>query len=66
MMYGLVYTNWLISLTATSHLTIFMRGMRTNGKFKRIITKTCNAGRLAGKTSSVPLIEPTHARRIAK
>ena len=32
----------------TSHITISMRGMRTKGKIQRIITKTCNAGRLPG------------------
>ena len=50
----------LIPLRPTSHLTIFMRGMRAKSKIQR----NNYLGRLLrGKTSSVSLIAYLHARK---
>ena len=57
----------LISLKATSHLTIFMPGMRTTGKIQRTNYQDQQRGApFAGRMSSVSVVVYMHARKIAE
>ena len=64
---ALNYFRILHPLKDTSHVTIFMRGMRAKGKIQRNNYQYGQRGlSFAGKTSSVSLIAYSHARKIAE
>ena len=57
----------LVRIKATSHLTIFMCGTHTKGKIQRNNYQDVQCRPFfEGKTSSISLIAPTHAQRIAE
>ena len=61
----MVWSGFELAIKVTSHLTIFMRGMRGTGKTQRNNYQDGQCGQtFAGKTSSVSLIAQTHAQKI--